>query len=389
MTRVICGADRLFEEKEFRGLVERKRVAAVVNHSAVLADYTFWPAVLAERTSARLVRLFSPEHGLWGEEQDQVSCGDERESPLGVPVASLYGDRPEALKPRAGLLRDLDLLLFDIQDVGSRYYTYVYTMAFVMEAAAEAGVRFVVLDRPNPLGGEIVEGPPLVPGFESFVGRFAGLPVRHGLTVGELARWFHLAHGVGNEPEVVPVSGWERPQTAFDYDAPWVLPSPNMPTPGTALVYPGMCLIEGTVLSEGRGTTRPFEIFGAPWLDPLEAAGLLNSLGLPGVRFRPHRFIPTFGKFAGIPCGGVQLHVTDRRSFRPFAAGVAALWAAHELDPGKFAWLDRPYEFVRDIPAIDLLFGSRRLREAIDGESDWETVVKLCAGDEKRWHEQA
>ncbi|HLA40167.1 MAG TPA: DUF1343 domain-containing protein, partial [Candidatus Glassbacteria bacterium] len=226
---------------------------------------------------------------------------------------------------------------------------------------------------------------PLEPGYESFVGRFAGLPVRHGLTAGELAHWFHLEHGVGDEPEVVPVAGWERRMTAFDYEAPWVLPSPNMPTPSTALVYSGMCLFEGTLLSEGRGTTRPFEIFGAPWLDPLDTSGLLNSLGLPGVRFRPHRFIPTFGKFAGELCGGVQLHVVDRNSFRPFLTGVAALWAARELDPENFGWLDRPYEFVRDVPAIDLLFGSDLLRRELDGESRWEEVLKLCAGDEAGW----
>ena len=282
----------------------------------------------------------------------------------------------------------LDAVLFDIQDVGSRYYTYVYTLAYAMEAAAEAGVTVIVLDRPNPVGGRLVEGPLLQPGFESFVGRFDGLPVRHGLSAGELALWFHKVHGIGQKPEVITAKNWKRGDTAFDCDCPWVLPSPNMPTPETALVYPGMCLLEGTILSEGRGTTRPFEIFGAPWLDPFGTADLLNSLQLPGVRFRPQRFIPTFNKFEGKLCGGCQLHVTDREAFRPFITGAAVIWAAARLDDLKFGWLERAYEFVEHIPAIDLLFGDSRFRLAVDQGCDFDTVRGLCHLDEEAWMEQ-
>ena len=387
-TKIICGAERLLSESEFTALVAGRTVGAVVNQTAVLGDYTFWPAVLGVRTGARLEVLFTPEHGLWGEQQDQVASPAADESSLGARVVSLYLADPESLKPELRTMAGLEAVLFDIQDVGSRYYTYIHTLAYVMEAAAEADVQVVVLDRPNPLGGRMVEGPALRPGFESFVGRFAGMPVRHGLSAGELARWFHSECGIGEEPVVIPLSGWRREDTAFDYDCPWVIPSPNMPTPDTALVYPGMCLLEGTIISEGRGTTRPFEIFGAPWLDPVETAGLLNSLSLPGVRFRPQRFIPTFNKFTGQLCGGCQLHVTDRDEFRPFVTGAAVIRAAHRLAPEKFGWLERAYEFVEDIPAIDLLFGSEKLRAAVDAGVEFEDVRELCRADTQSWMEQ-
>ncbi|HUU29097.1 MAG TPA: DUF1343 domain-containing protein [archaeon] len=377
-TIITCGADRLLGEDQFKGLVESKRVGVAVNHTAVTADYSFWPSLLKKRTGARLEVIFSPEHGLWGAEQDQVPCAGERRSFVGAPVVSLYGADPGSLKPDPELLRGLDAVLFDIQDIGSRYYTYIYTLAYVMEAAAEAGVRVVVLDRPNPLGGEKVEGPALQKGYESFVGRFAGLPVRHGMTAGELALYFSGIHGVGRSPEVVPVKGWQRRLTAFEYRAPWVSPSPNMPTIDTALVYPGMCLLEGTSLSEGRGTTRPFEIFGAPHLDTSALAGRLNGLELAGVRFRPHRFIPTFSKHAGVLCSGAQVHVTDRTVFHPFLTGAAVIWAAKNLAPEEFVWLAGGYEFVEHIPAIDLLFGDKSFRMLIDNGAPFTEIEAIC-----------
>ena len=384
---IVCGADRLLGGKEFSSLVAGKKAGAVVNHTAVTSNYTFWPAVLAEQTGARLEVLFSPEHGLWGEEQDQAPCGSYSAGPGGARVVSLYGGDPGSLKPDPALLAGLDLLLFDIQDIGSRYYTYIYTLAYAMEAAAEAGVPLVVLDRSNPLGGERVEGPPLKPGFESFVGRFAGMPVRHGMTVAELALYFSAVHRIGETPEVVKLAGWRRKLTAFDCSFPWVLPSPNMPTPDTALVYPGMCLLEGTNLSEGRGTTRPFEIFGAPWLEAFQLVRMLGSLGLSGVRFRPHRFIPTFGKFSGRLCSGAQVQVTDTHAYRSFLTGAAVIYCAAALAPEEFAWLERPYEFVSGIPAIDLLTGGDSFRKAIDRRVSFEELSALCESDPGAWRE--
>lgn len=382
---VSCGADRLLGTEKFRSLVAGRRTGAVVNHTAVSSDYTFWPSVLEARTGAKLEVIFAPEHGLWGQEQDQAPVEDNAKGAWGAPVKSLYGSSPESLKPDPAQLSGLDLVLFDIQDVGSRYYTYIYTMAYVMEAAAEAEVRVVILDRPNPLGGEKVEGPALAPGFESFVGRFAGMPVRHGMTAAELALYFHAGHGVGEKPDVVQVTGWKRRMTVFDYSAQWVAPSPNMPTPETALVYPGMCLLEGTNLSEGRGTTRPFEIFGAPYLDSFALVDELKALELPGVIFRPHRFIPTFADYTGQLCSGAQLHVTDRAAFQPFLTGAAVIWTVSRLAPQVFGWLRRPYEFVRHIPAIDLLFGSDKFRKAIEGKCSFEELTELCEGGPEKW----
>ncbi len=375
---VATGADRLLGRPELRRLVAGRRVGLLVNHTAVTRDYRFWPAGLRELTGARLEVIFSPEHGLWGEEQDQAPCPGGGDPGLGVPVVSLYGGDAASLRPDPARLAGLELVLYDIQDVGSRYYTFVYSLAFLMEAAAGAGVRVVVLDRPNPLGGELVEGPTLQPGYESFVGRFAGLPVRHGLTTGELARWFSRVHGAGEEPEVVRLEGWDRRHTALEGGWPWVPPSPNMPTPETALVYPGMCLLEGTNLSEGRGTTRPFEIIGAPWLDPFETARALNGLELPGVRFRPHRFRPTFHKWAGELCGGVQLHVLDRAAFRPFLTGAALLLTVAGLAPERFGWRQGGYEFIAEIPAIDLLSGGPELRGLVEGGGSTAELERLC-----------
>ncbi|MEA1996688.1 MAG: DUF1343 domain-containing protein [Gemmatimonadota bacterium] len=383
---VTCGADRLLGEERFLALVRGKRVGVVVNQTAVMSgDYSFWPARLKELTGAVLEVVFSPEHGLWGAEQDQVPCTGDNDTSLGAPVVSLYGADPGSLKPDSELLSRLDLVLFDIQDVGSRYYTYIYTMAYVMEAAAAAGVEFAVLDRANPLGGERCEGPVLGEGFESFVGRFAGVPVRHGMTAGELALYFCSMHSVGATPTVVPVTGWKRSLTAFDYSAPWVGPSPNMPTPDTALVYPGMCLLEGTNLSEGRGTTRPFETFGAPYLDAFALAGELNAMGLPGVIFRPLRFIPFFSKHSGALCSGAHIHVTDRHAFCPVLTGAAVIYISHLLAPAHFAWLEGGYEFVTDIPAIDLLWGGDSFRILIEAGAAFDEIRTETGRGMKQW----
>jgi uncharacterized protein YbbC (DUF1343 family) len=266
--------------------------------------------------------------------------------------------------------------VIDLQDVGTRIYTYIYTMANCLKAAARHGLPVVVCDRPNPIDGVTVEGPMLHRGFESFVGQFP-IPMRHGMTIGELAALFNAEFGLNAKLEVVRMEGWSRSHYGDQNDLPWVLPSPNIPTVESAVVYPGTVLLEGTNVSEGRGTTRPFEIIGAPWADPERLAGDLNGRDLPGVHFRPVLFEPTFHKHAGKPCGGCQIHVTDRAVFRSVETGVAVIDAIHAADPTAFAWRPPPYEYEHDKAPIDILYGSADLRVRIDrGES----ADAICAG---------
>ena len=322
----------------------------------------------------RPTRLFGPEHGVRGEAQDMIGVEGERDGRTGIPVTSLYGDSVESLEPPAEALADIDVLLVDLQDVGSRYYTYVWTMVLCMKAAARAGVAVVVLDRPNPLGGVEIEGGDVEPDAESFVG-LGSIPVRHGLTIGELARLVRaglpwggprFAQPMDVELDVVRMQGWRRADAFEATGLPWVLPSPNMPTPDTAFVYPGMCLLEGTNVSEGRGTTRPFELFGAPFVDGYCLAEGLHACDLPGVRFRPLTFRPVFHKFGTQSCGGVQVHVLDRRTFRPYRTGVAVLRALWAVAGEAFRWRTERYEFVSDRPAIDLLTGGAAVRTGIE-----------------------
>jgi uncharacterized protein YbbC (DUF1343 family) len=278
------------------------------------------------------------------------------------------------LRPTPAQLADIDLLMIDLVDIGSRYYTFAATMLYCLEEAARAGQPVLVLDRPNPLGGIAVEGPSLQPGFESFVGPHP-IPTRHGRTIGELARLFQSERNIHVEVEVVECQGWQRHQ---DHDAtglPWVMPSPNMPTLDTAYVYPGMCLIEGTNLSEGRGTTRPFELCGFPGVDSHKLARELNDFALPGIIFRPVVFKPTFQKHAGQLCGGVQLHVTDRKTFQPVRTGLAVLWSLRRHAGDRFQWRTEEYEFVTNPIAIDLLFGSDRERLMIEAGAHWRDIA--------------
>jgi uncharacterized protein YbbC (DUF1343 family) len=268
----------------------------------------------------------------------------------------------------------IDVLVIDIQDVGARIYTFIYTMANCLRAAARAGIPVIVCDRPNPIGGVAVEGPMLEPGYESFVGQFP-IPMRHGMTVGELARLFNDAHGIGAALEVVKMEGWTRGMYFDDTGLPWVMPSPNMPTLDTAVVYPGTVLFEGTMLSEGRGTTRPFELIGAPWFDGEALAVRMNALGLSGVHFRPAIFEPTFQKHARETCGGVQIHVTDREAFAPVEAGAALLRECYGSAPKQFKWRDPPYEYEHDKMPIDILAGSPQLREQIERQTPLAEIV--------------
>ena len=364
MTSVRFGIDTLLEKP---WPVAGKRIGLITNASGTtVRGVPTWKALRAA-ANVRLVRLFGPEHGLEGGAVYMEAVQGSIHAPSGLPVVSLYGATAESLKPRREHIADLEAIVFDVADVGSRYYTYIWTMLLAMEACAGSRLRFVVCDRPNPIGGE-VEGAPASAGYLTFVGLHP-IPVRHGMTAGELARLFAAERRLDLDLVVSPATGWTRDRTYSDAGLPWVPPSPNMPTTDTALVYPGLCLLEGTNLSEGRGTTRPFEVFGAPWLDDLSFADALNALALPGVTFLPSRFRPMFDKHANRSCGGARLHVTDRSAFRPFQTGLRIIETARKLAPLDFRWRTEPYEFD-ERPAIDLLTGSPQFRQTVEaGES--------------------
>jgi uncharacterized protein YbbC (DUF1343 family) len=383
MQKVKTGLDRLVEEG-FRRLRGR-RVGLVAHPASVDASVRHAADLLAVEPGLRLVTLFGPEHGWHGQAQDLEPVKGGAAGAAGLRLVSLYGQSVESLRPTAGQLAGLDLLVIDLQDVGARYYTFQATMLYCLETAGRLGLPVMVLDRPNPLGGDRVEGPRLLPGFESFIGAH-DLPVRHGLTIGELARLYQAERSLkALQLEVVPCQGWRRNMFFEETGLPWVLPSPNMPAVETAVVYPGQCLIEGTNLSEGRGTTKPFELCGAPWLDPAALAQRLNAEALPGVRFRPACFQPTFQKWAGCVCGGVQVHVTDRRTFEPVRAGLMLLAVARELSGDRFAWRTEPYEFVSDPPAIDLLCGSARERLALEARTPWREIASSWKCEEEEF----
>jgi uncharacterized protein YbbC (DUF1343 family) len=326
-----------------------------------------------------LAALFGPQHGFRSDLQDNmIESPHASDSRRRVPVYSLYSETRE---PTADMLRDLDVLVVDLQDAGTRVYTFVYTMANCMRAAARHGVPVVVCDRPNPIGGEQVEGPLLQRGWTSFVGQFP-IPLRHGMTIGELARLFNDQFGIGASLEVIPLEGWRRPMYHDETGLPWILPSPNLPTLDSAVVYPGAVLFEGTMLSEGRGTTRPFELVGAPWIDGERLADAMNARGLPGVHFRPAFFEPTFQKHAKQSCGGCQIHVLDRRAFQPVRTAVELIAAFRRDDPDRFAWREPPYEYEHEKQPIDILYGSDRLRAVIDAGGDVEALVRSWTADE-------
>lgn len=342
-----------------------KRVGAIVNQTSVDRQLHHLVELLTASRAAELSCLFAPEHGIRGIAHYMEPVEQARDPHSGLPVFSLYGSTAESLSPKPQWLEGLDALVFDIQDVGSRYYTYLNTMALSMKAAAKARIPFHVLDRPNPIGGIEVEGNLVGERFRSFVGMFA-LPNRHAMTAGELAQYLNATEQFGCELSIARCEGWRRSQYWDRTGLPFVPPSPNMPTPDTALVYPGMCLSEGTNLSEGRGTCRPFEQFGAPWLDGDRLARELNQQKLPGVRFRPVWFRPTFDKHQGVTCGGAMIHVTERQAFRPLRTGIAVIKAAHDLGGDQFRWRTDAYEFITDIPAFDLLCGTDRVRLGIE-----------------------
>jgi uncharacterized protein YbbC (DUF1343 family) len=362
-------------------LLRGQRVALLTHQASIDSRYAHAVALVRDLSRVKVSRLLAPEHGLWGAPQDHVWIDGTRDPTTGLPVWSLYGARRE---PSAAMLRGIDTVVVDLQDVGSRYYTFVWTMALAMRACARHGVGFVVLDRPNPLGGALVEGNVADPAFASFVGLYP-LAIRHGMTIGELAGYLNERHGLGCRLTVVPMRGWRRAMLWEDTALPWVPPSPNMPTLDTARVYPGGCLIEGTNLSEGRGTTRPFEWIGAPYLDAGRYAEALERERLPGVRWSPARFQPTFQKWAGQLCDGVQVHVTDRARFKPFLTGLAEIAVARRLAPRRFAWRRPPYEFEKRRMPIDILCGTDAIRTAIERGTPLPAIERAWQRDLDRW----
>ena len=382
------GLDRLPDLPRVLHGLRTRRVALLAHPASLNRDLVHISRVLAS-LDVRPVRIFGPEHGYGGEAQDMIGVADAHDLAFGSPIVSLYGESFEDLTPGADQLDDLDVVVVDLSDVGSRYYTFVWTALLVVRAAHARGLQVVLLDRPNPIDGTRMEGKPQQQGYLSFVG-LEPLPVRHGLTVGEVVAEMASRDGVATGPgemlDVVAVEGWDRRRDARDWDRPFVMPSPNMPTADTAMVYPGGCLWEGTNVSEGRGTTRPFEVFGAPWLDGARWATELSSLGLPGFIGRPLTFCPTFHKHAGQRCGGLQVHVTDPAAFRPLATYVSLVALAAYQAPESFRFRTERYEFVDDIPAIDLLIGSPVLREGVARhEAPLRLVEAICpVGDSGR-----
>lgn len=373
------GVDRLLGELE---QLRDRPYALLCHHAALTSDLQPVHVALSARPESRPRLLLAPEHGLYAVEQDMVAAVERRDPTTGLPIVSLYGSDADSLRPRRELFADLDLLIVDLQDVGARYYTFAASAVWAAEVAIEAGCEVWVLDRPNPLGGITVEGNLPVPGTESFVGAFR-LPVRHGLTLGELVLLEARRRGWSREAvRVWSMDGWQRHQTWLDIERPWIAPSPNMPSVSTAFVYPGSCLVEATELSEGRGTTRPFELLGAPGIDPHALARRLNEMGETGVWALPVLFRPQFHKHAGEVCGGVELVITDRRSFRPYRLGLQFLAAVVELAPEAFAWRTAAYEFVSDPPAIDLLTGCDVVRRTLAAGESLAGFMDSFASDE-------
>lgn len=360
------GLERLLENE--MSVLEGKKVGLITNPTGIDRNLNSIVDVLYNHPNIELKALYGPEHGVRGSAQAGQYVEFYTDPATGLPVYSLYG---ATKKPTPEMLEGIDVLVFDIQDVGTRFYTYIYTMAYAMEAAKKNNIPFVVLDRPNPLGGEQVEGPVLDPTYSSFIGLYP-IPLKHGMTVGELANLFNEEFGIGADLEVVEMKGWKRSWAYEDSGLEWVLPSPNMPTKDTALVYPGSALIEGTNVSEGRGTTKPFELIGAPFINGDQLAKKLNEEALPGVKFRSASFIPASSKHVGKLSHGIEIHVTDDKLFQPVLTGITLVKAIHDLYPNDFQFRA---EDSRGISFFDLLVGNGWIREYIESGRSVDDIV--------------
>ncbi len=373
---VINGLDILLQDTD---QLKKRNIALIANQTSVTRDLHYsWLEL--RKQGITLTRIFSPEHGLFSTEQDQVAVTMQPRT--GCDVVSLYGDSAASLIPDTGFLKDIDLVLFDIQDIGSRYYTYSNTLALFMEAVHGLDIEILVLDRPNPLDGQTVEGPLPDPVYRSFVGVLP-VPPRHAMTAGELAALYRDRNKLDVNLRVVCMQGWKRSMHFSQTGLHWVVPSPNMPTLETAMVYPGMCLFEGLNVSEGRGTTTPFLHFGAPFIDPEALAATLASFELPAVRFRPTYFRPSFHKYKNEVVGGIFLHVTDYETFLPFATGIALTKALREMYPADLRFLREVYEFNDDFPAFDLLCGSSNERTMIENSRSFADLRESWKADEE------
>ena len=377
--RVTLGLEKLLEAPP--ASLKNARVGLVCNQASV--DHSFQHAadILYARPEINLRALFGPQHGIRGDVQDNmIETEHTIDRDTGLPIHSLYSETRE---PTEAMLADVDVLIFDMQDVGCRIYTFAYTMANCMMAARKFGKKIIVCDRPNPINGKQVEGNVLEPEQASFVGFYA-LPTRHGMTLGELALMFNDSFGIGCDLEIVKMEGWRRDYWFDQTDAPWVFPSPNIPTLDSATVFPGAVHFEGTQISEGRGTTRPFELIGAPYIEPTEYAQALNNLKFPGVFFRSCIFRPTFQKHGGVSCGGVQTHVLDREAFEPVVTGIAMVKVAYDLYGSEFRWKEPPYEYVYDRNPFDVIAGTSSIREGVErGDS----LDEIRSSWPERFHE--
>lgn len=359
-------------------LLKNARVGLLCNQASVNRSFHHAADLLYQKAEINLTALFGPQHGIRGDVQDNmIETGHSMDSATDLPVYSLYSETRE---PTDEMLENIDILVCDLQDVGCRIYTFVYTMANCMKVAGRLGKKVIVCDRPNPINGISIEGNVLDPNWASFVGMYP-IPVRHGLTIGELALFFKEYFNIECELEIVPMRGWERQLWLDETDAPWVLPSPNMPTVDTAAVFPATVFFEGTQVSEGRGTTRPFEFVGAPYINSQQFAAKLNSLKLPGVYFRAAEFQPTFQKHAGKTCGGVQLHVLDRETFQPVRSGLEMVKAIVELYGEEFKWKNPPYEYVYDKNPFDVISGTDEIRRAIENKTSIERLTASWQND--------
>lgn len=365
-------------DKKWPAKLKGSRVGLLVHPASVNKNLEHAVPLFIKSNKFKLKALFGPQHGIRGETQDNmIEWEGFRDIKTGLPVFSLYG---HSRKPEPSMLQDIDVLAIDMQDIGSRYYTFIWTMELCMQACMEMNKSVIIIDRPNPINGHLTEGPVLDMAFASFVGQ-RPLPVRHGMTIGETGNYMRNEFYPSLNFHVIPMQGWKR-KTWFDETGlPWVLPSPNMPSPETAVVYPGMCLLEGTNLSEGRGTTRPFEIFGAPFIEPDKLTTHLLRFKLPGLIFRPMYFQPAFQKHTGKLCGGAQIHVINRERLNPFKTGIAIIKSIHDLYPEHFAWKQPPYEYETEKMPIDILAGTDRLRKDIE---KGETLDKM----EEWWQEE-
>ena len=380
---VKIGLEKILDE-EVRHL-KGMRVGLICNQASVNRKFQHAADLFYENAEINLTTLFGPQHGIRGDVQDNmIETAHTTDKMTGLPIYSLYSETRE---PTAEMLENLDALVFDLQDVGCRVYTFIYTMANAMRACAKYGKRFFVLDRPNPIGGEKVEGNLLEAGYESFVGQFP-IPMRHGLTVGELAQFFNKHFNINCDLSIIKMDGWERDFYMDETNAPWVMPSPNMPTIDTTVVFSGTVYFEGTQISEGRGTTRPFEIVGAPYINSEDLRDVLASLELGGVMFRSINFLPTFQKHHGVSCGGVFLHVTDRDVFEPVITGIAVVKTIYDLYKSEFKWKDTAYEYVFDKNPFDVISGTDKTRIQIESGLNVNEIKNSWNVDEKSFSDE-